>query len=197
MRKLVTIKDEIYEDRGKKFDKPIVRFTVAAVLTNPYAGEYIEDLSFLFPFARDLGSKLGKMVVDELGGEEKVETFGKAGIVGEDGELENITSILHGGLAPGYREYVGDYTVAKEYIERGNGSSGPHGDDIVHPYETQENVGSEVRRHSSGVHPRRSPQRRDGHCDSRRQRAKASRPYSPRGPYHQETETIVQQANEH
>ncbi len=117
MRKLVTIKDEIYEDRGKKFDKPIVRFTVAAVLTNPYAGEYIEDLSFLFPFARDLGSKLGKMVVDELGGEEKVETFGKAGIVGEDGELENITSILHGGLAPGYREYVGDYTVAKEYIE--------------------------------------------------------------------------------
>jgi len=114
---MVTFKDEIYEEMGKKFKRPIVRFTVAVVLKNPYTGKYVEDLSPLLPFARKLGSKLGRIVVDEFGGEKNVETFGKAAVVGEDGELEHIEYILHGGLAQGYREHVGNYDVAKEYIQ--------------------------------------------------------------------------------
>ena len=117
IRKLVTFRDETYEEMGKKFKKPIVRYTVAAVLKNPYAGKYVEDLSALLPFARKLGSKLGKMVVDGMGGEKSVESFGKAGVVGEDGELEHIEFILHGGLAGGYREHVGDLKYAKEYLQ--------------------------------------------------------------------------------
>lgn len=116
MRKLVRFHDEIYEEMGRKFDKPLTRVTVAAVLKNPYAGRYVQDLSPLLSFARKLGSKMGKMIVDEMGGEKNVESFGKAGIVGEDGELEHIEFILHGGLAGGYREHVGDFKIAKEFI---------------------------------------------------------------------------------
>ena len=115
-RKMVTFRDEIYEEMGKKFKKPIKRVTVAVVLKNPYAGKYVEDLSPLLPFAHKLGSKMGKIIVDELGGEQNVESFGKAGIVGEDGELEHIEFILHGGIAAGYREHVGDFKKAPEFI---------------------------------------------------------------------------------
>ena len=117
IRKMEEFREETYEEKGKKLKKPTVRYAVAVVLKNPYAGKYVEDLTPLFPFARKLGSKLGKMIVDELGGEKNVESYGKAGVVGEDGEMENIEYIMHGGLAQGYREHVGSYEVAKEFMQ--------------------------------------------------------------------------------
>lgn len=117
IRKIVILEEEIFEEKGRKLEKNVRRVAAAAVLKNPYAGKYVSDLSALIPFSEQLGKKLGKIVVDRLGGMEKVETYGKAGVVGEDGELDHIAVILHGKLAAGYREYVGKMDVAKEFIE--------------------------------------------------------------------------------
>lgn len=117
LRKLITIDEEILEEKGVKLSEPTRRVTAVAVLTNPYAGKNASDLSALIPFSEDLGKKLGKIVVDKLGGRDKVETYGKAAVVGEDGELEHVEFILHGKLAFGYRQHAGMYDVAKEYIQ--------------------------------------------------------------------------------
>lgn len=117
IRKIVTLEEEIFEEKGVRLEKSVRRVAAAAVLKNPYAGKYVPDLSALIPFSEQLGKRLGKIVADKLGGMQKVETYGKAGVVGEDGELDNIQFILHGKLAAGYREYAGKMDVAKEFIQ--------------------------------------------------------------------------------
>jgi len=117
IRKLMTIDEEIFEEKGITLNERTRRVTALAVLSNPYVGKRMADLSSLLPFSEELGKKLGKIVVDKLGGIDSVEAYGKAGLVGEDGELEHIEFILHGKLAYGYRQHVGMYDVAKEYLE--------------------------------------------------------------------------------
>jgi len=117
IRKIVVVEEETFEEKGKKLDKPARRIAAAAVLTNPYANKYVSDLSALIPFSEELGRRLGKIVVDRLGGMEKVDTYGKAGVVGEDGELDHIAVVLHAKLAAGYRVHVGSMQVAKEFIQ--------------------------------------------------------------------------------
>jgi len=117
VKRIVVLEDETFEEKGRKLEKSVRRVAVAAVLSNPYAGKYVSDLSALVPFSEQLGKRLGKIVVDRLGGMEKVDTYGKAGVVGEDGELDHISVILHAKLAAGYREYVGRMDVAKEFLQ--------------------------------------------------------------------------------
>jgi hypothetical protein len=117
VKRIVIFEEETFEEKGRKLEKSVRRVAVAAVLSNPYAGKYVSDLSALVPFSEQLGKRLGKIVVDRLGGMEKVDTYGKAGVVGEDGELDHIAVILHAKLAAGYREYVGSMDTAKEFIQ--------------------------------------------------------------------------------
>lgn len=98
-------------------EKQTVRAAIAVVISNPYAGGYAKDLSPLIPFSQELGRTMGKKLVEEMGGKDKVESYGKAGVVGEDGELEHLEFVMHGKLAAGFREYVGSLDEAKVLIE--------------------------------------------------------------------------------
>ena len=67
VRKFVIILEEICMDGGRKMDPPGKRAAAVAVIKNPFAGEYVEDLTPLMDMGEELGGILGKMAVDALG----------------------------------------------------------------------------------------------------------------------------------
>ena len=107
IRKLVTIVEETRIEIGKDIDPPTRRSAALAVIENPYADRYQEDLEDLMRVGEELGSLLGERAVRALGIKaEAVESFGKAAIVGESGELEHAAAILHPRLGKPLRKAV-------------------------------------------------------------------------------------------
>lgn len=94
IRKIVTVVDEVLVDGGKPLARLKKTAFVGAVIKNPHAGQYVEDL---FPMIDALAPQLGKLlaarVTEALG--EKVEAFGKAAIVGTGGEVEHGSGLIH------------------------------------------------------------------------------------------------------
>jgi hypothetical protein len=97
VRKIVTIVEETYIEGFKKADKPVRIATSMAVIKNPYAGMYVEDLNPLIDeYAEYLGTILPQKAMDALNitGEE-VEGYGKGALVGLDGEIEHGSGLIH------------------------------------------------------------------------------------------------------
>lgn len=95
IRKIVTYVDEVLAEGGRPVDPPARTAVVVAVIENPWAGEgFVEDLApGIDATASDLGELLSARVVEALGG--TVEAFGKAAIVGLDGEIEHGSALIH------------------------------------------------------------------------------------------------------
>ena len=107
VRKYITVLEEIHSDGGRKMDPPGKRAAAIAVIKNPFAGEFVDDLIPLMDIGEELGGVLGKMAVDALGiAPEKAESYGKAAIVGENGEREHAAAILHPKLGKPFRDSV-------------------------------------------------------------------------------------------
>ena len=107
VRKYVTVLEEIHSEGGRTMDPPGKRAAAIAVIKNPFAGDYVEDLTPLMDVGDELGGILGKMAVDALGiAPEKAESYGKAAIVGENGEREHAAAILHPKLGKPFRDAV-------------------------------------------------------------------------------------------
>jgi len=107
VRKYITVLEEIHSDGGRKMDPPGKRAAAIAVIKNPFAGEFVDDLTPLMDIGEELGGVLGKMAVDTLGiVPEKAESYGKAAIVGENGEREHAAAILHPKLGKPFRDSV-------------------------------------------------------------------------------------------
>ena len=100
-----TITDVIYEEGFRQLAKPLRRVAASAVIKNPFAGRYVEDLSELFETGAELGGLLGETAVAQLAGDPH--SYGKAAIVGMDGELEHAAALLHPSLGAPLREAVG------------------------------------------------------------------------------------------
>lgn len=108
IRKIVKIVEETHREMGKTVDPPTRRAAVAAVITNPFAGRYEENLDQLINIGEELGGLLGKIAVEALGiSPEQAESYGKGAIVGPRGELEHAAAILHPKLGGPFREAVG------------------------------------------------------------------------------------------
>ncbi|MDH5695593.1 MAG: amino acid synthesis family protein [Dehalococcoidia bacterium] len=108
IRKLVTTVEEIKMEMGKNLPKPIRRAAAVAVIKNPFAGKYQEDLQELIDIGEELGSLLGPRARDALAIKpEEAESYGKAAIVGVDGEIEHAAAILHPKLGKPFREALG------------------------------------------------------------------------------------------
>lgn len=108
VRKMYTFLEEIHADGVKKLAKPVRKAAAAAVFKNPFAGKYVEDLSLLYDWSTELGEILTKKAVTALGiNAGEVESYGKAALVGERGELEHCAAILHPKLGKPLRENVG------------------------------------------------------------------------------------------
>jgi amino acid synthesis protein len=105
IRKLLTIREEILEDGGKKLDKPVSKVAAVAVIENPFAGRFVNDLQELIKTGEELGDLLGRRAVAALGA--PVHSYGKAAIVGENGEYEHAAAILHPTLGTPFRAAVG------------------------------------------------------------------------------------------
>ncbi|MGH7266518.1 MAG: amino acid synthesis family protein, partial [Candidatus Rokuibacteriota bacterium] len=105
IRKLVTIVEEIRADGRREAARPLRRAAAIAVIENPFAGRYEESLAPLIEVGEALGALLGKAAVEALGG--AAESYGKAAIVGLDGELEHAAAILHPTLGTPFRAAVG------------------------------------------------------------------------------------------
>ena len=96
IRKLVIQVDETRKEMGKTIEPPTRRAVAIAVIENPYAGRYSESLDELIAIGEELGALLGQKAVAALGIEPgQAQSYGKAAIVGEAGELEHAAAILH------------------------------------------------------------------------------------------------------
>lgn len=89
IRKVKISHEEIWHERGPRRDAPLIVGTALAVIRNPYAGRYEENLLGFQMDLRTLGAELSERLIAELGGAQKIEAYGKGVIVGEDGELEH------------------------------------------------------------------------------------------------------------
>lgn len=90
VRKTVIGVEEIYHEGGPVSDHPHKRAYIASVIENPFAGRYVEDIVGFIDDLKPLGLTMAKALIDALGGQaERVEAYGKASIVGENGELEH------------------------------------------------------------------------------------------------------------
>ena len=107
IRKTSVIVEETRQDIGKAVNPPTRKAAALAVIKNPFAGTYEEDLTELMEIGAELGQTLGKMCVDALGIKpEEAESYGKAAIVGENGEWEHAAAILHPKLGAPLRKEV-------------------------------------------------------------------------------------------
>ena len=108
IRKLVTVVEETRVEAGRQVHPATRRAAVLAVLKNPFAGRYVEDLTELVEAGEQLGGLLGRKAVEALGIlPEQVESYGKGAIVGTRGELEHAAALLHPKLGTPFREAVG------------------------------------------------------------------------------------------
>ncbi|MEJ1170074.1 amino acid synthesis family protein [Variovorax sp. CCNWLW235] len=96
IRKLIVQVDETRKEMGKDITPPTRRAVAIAVIENPYAGRFSENLDELIAIGEELGALLGQKAVKALGIEPgQAQSYGKAAIVGENGELEHAAAILH------------------------------------------------------------------------------------------------------
>jgi hypothetical protein len=108
IRKYVTIVEETALEGGKKVDPPTRKAAAVAVIRNPFAGMYVENLDPLIDAGEELGGILANKAVAALGiAPDRAESYGKAAIVGASGELEHAAAILHPKLGTPMRKAVG------------------------------------------------------------------------------------------
>ena len=107
IRKLVVQVDETCREMGRDVSPPTRRALAMAVIANPYAGRYSENLDELIAIGEQLGALLGERCVQALGiTPAQAQSYGKAAIVGEAGELEHAAAILHPKLGAPLRQAV-------------------------------------------------------------------------------------------
>jgi hypothetical protein len=108
VRKILTTVEEIFHEGGPIADKPLLRGAILAVIENPFAGAYHEDISSFMKDLEPLGLEMATRLIDALGGDKgDIQAYGKGAIVGQGGELEH-GALWHvpGGYA--MREALGD-----------------------------------------------------------------------------------------
>jgi hypothetical protein len=130
IRKVVTFNEETRIEGFRKVESPLRLFAAAAVIRNPWAGRYVEDLK---PEIRGYGPILGELLTKEIlelaGGGDNIEAYGKAAIVGLNGEIEHASALIHTlHFGNHYREAVG----AKSYLSFTN-SRGPANTQLMIP----------------------------------------------------------------
>lgn len=89
IRKFKLDVEQVLHEGGPIAATPLKIAVATAIVENPYAGKYVEDLLPFMEELRALGAELSSRLIVALGGADKVQAYGKGAIVGEDGELEH------------------------------------------------------------------------------------------------------------
>ena len=131
VRKYVTNIEDILIEGGKRADPPLRLLSVAAVLTNPWAGRgFVEDLSpEIHALAPILGAEMVARLMPLVGEGRTIEAFGKASIVGVNGEIEHGSALIH---TLRFGNFLRDAVKSSEFIPFTNKRGGP-GNSITFP----------------------------------------------------------------
>lgn len=121
VRKFKLDVEDILHERGPVAAEPLRVAVAMAIVENPYAGRYVEDLNAFMQELRGLGADLSGRLIEALGSPDKVEAYGKAAIVGEDGELEH-GAVWHEAGGWAMREALGE---PKAIVPSAKGIGGP------------------------------------------------------------------------
>jgi hypothetical protein len=106
IRRLLCFTDHKEVAAGRRHAQPLRRVAAVAIIQNPYAGRYVEDLSEATAASAEVGYILAKLAVEALGSY-KAESYGKGGVVGLGGELEHANALLTTTFATPLRDAVG------------------------------------------------------------------------------------------
>lgn len=108
IRKIVTVVEETLMEGGRDVSPPTRRAAAIAVIENPFAGKFVDNLEPLIAMGEELGELLATKAVAALGIEgSKAQSYGKAAAVGENGELEHAAAILHPKMGAPVRKVLG------------------------------------------------------------------------------------------
>ncbi len=108
IRKIVLVVEEIFHEGGPRAEKPALRGAALAIIRNPFAGRYVEDIRPFMDDLNPLGLDLAGRLIERLGGDpSRVEGYGKGAIIGAAGELEH-GALWHAPGGYGMREKLGD-----------------------------------------------------------------------------------------
>ena len=138
IRKIVTYDEETLVEGFKPAATPWRMFAVAAVVRNPWAGRYVDDLtSEIYAYGPVLGAFLTDRIIALAGGGAAIEAYGKAAVVGLDGEVEHASGLIHTlRFGNHFREAVG----AKSYLSFTN-TRGPANAPIMVPLMDKNDAG--------------------------------------------------------
>lgn len=97
IRKTLTLVETTLIEGGRAAPTPLKLIAAVAVLKNPWAGRgFVDNLKpEIHAVAPELGALLTAMVLEAAGGPDRVEGYGKAAVVGLDGELEHANAMIH------------------------------------------------------------------------------------------------------
>ncbi|WP_299951270.1 amino acid synthesis family protein [uncultured Ruegeria sp.] len=130
VRKYVAFVEDVLIEGHKPADPPLRMAAVAAVLRNPWAGRFVEDLRpEIHAFAPVLGKEMVERLMPLIGGGENVEAFGKTAIVGVNGEIEHGSALIH---TLRYGNFLRDAVQSSGFIPFTNKRGGP-GNSITFP----------------------------------------------------------------
>ena len=106
IRRLLTVEDQVMIHGGVPVEPATRKVAAIAVIANPFAGRHVEDLQPLIDTGAELGAILAERIVKVLGAE-RVQSYGKACIVGVDGEIEHSAALMHPTFGKPVREAMG------------------------------------------------------------------------------------------
>ena len=131
LRKTVLNVETTFIEGGRAAAVPLRLIAALAVVRNPWAGRgFVEDLKpEINEIAPVLGELLTRMIIETVGSGDAVEAYGKAAVVGLDGEIEHASALIHTlRFGNHYREAVG----AKSYLAFSN-TRGPANAPVMIP----------------------------------------------------------------
>lgn len=124
VRKTVLHVEDIHTEAGGTVDPPLRMIGAAAVIRNPWHGRgFVFDLKpETIKYAAPLGAELARIIVEAAGGGDRVEAYGKAAVIGSNGDIEHGRALIHQlRFGNQYREAV----AAESYLNSANTKGGP------------------------------------------------------------------------
>ena len=136
IRKIILTRETLYSEAGRVSANPVAHAVAIAVLANPFAGRFVDDLSALFDVGAQLGQRLMPDLVKLLGN--KAVAYSKAAIVGVSGDVEHGHALVHPKLGKPMRAAIGG---GKEVI-CSNVKVAAAGTSIDMPFANKDNIWS-------------------------------------------------------
>lgn len=106
IRRSIMVVDTRHVEAGLRHETPLRRIAAIAIVGNPYAGKYVDDLSEMIDASASVGRFLAELAVQAMGSHE-IQSYGKGGVAGLGGELEHANAMLTTTFAEPLREAIG------------------------------------------------------------------------------------------